>query len=669
MYDRIMKTHSIILLAVLSAPFASWSRAATVEELATKTGATENKAPGWIKHGALVYRLATPDDPNTLTPLEEGIGITCHLLDETIQQIPLAMGLVGHDHLGSFNWDGMWPYWNRVTFRAGTWQRLHDFMQRVADKYNTRVSFHVNLTDVNVGLRDYPETQAFFQKLVETRSIYRRDYNPQTKKRDAEPPYVPEKIPAHQTDPIQIFALVNYRNFWTSGMARQMIDEFYGHLPYPPPILYVDVLNLAGGNFSTGFPNGPLGGSKETQLEGVLAITDYLRSKGTDIASEGIREMLGPRATYVWLHGKGISRDDYSVIDGGASGARTILQHVLGNSGCFVVSPIASTTPQLEKIRQHYAQLLAAAPSPRTMPGLETLHLAERGGASDEFNIAGPGGDPLRGDWIDLVNGFYLSGIQELYHIGKGNVRTAVYNPIGVLHVSKFTLTDADGKQSTIAAADCLPPSFPVWAIPSVKASGHMMLEGHLAARFHAPRAGKYRLTLYGNIPGRAHGALNVYVNRELVRQVLDISFHSLQDFLQPLDLGEINLPDGESELAFDAGPIYAQWSDGTAALWKTPFLGKGFQVTNGDVTFADDYDRMWPDTWSGQKKIYFFSWDGTSRAWKLPPDWATVAAATLYPLGPDGRSRGLAMPIAGGTRIAPKLLPQIPYVLVASAP
>ena len=73
------------------------------------------------------------------------------------------------------------------------------------------------------------------------------------------------------------------------------------------------------------------------------------------------------------------------------------------------------------------------------------------------------------------------------------------------------------------------------------------------------------------------------------------------------------HLERGENTFAFDAGPIYAKWSDGTEALWETPFLGKGFKVTNGDVTFADDYDRMWPDTWSGQKKIYFFSWDGTS--------------------------------------------------------
>ncbi len=63
-------------------------------------------------------------------------------------------------------------------------------------------------------------------------------------------------------------------------------------------------------------------------------------------------------------------------------------------------------------------------------------------------------------------------------------------------------------------------------------------------------------------------------------------------------------------------------------------------------MTFAKDYDRMWPDTWSGRKKIYFFSWDGTSRNWKLPADWSDVPLATLYPLTPDGRGKGVPIAI-----------------------
>ena len=99
-------------------------------------------------------------------------------------------------------------------------------------------------------------------------------------------------------------------------------------------------------------------------------------------------------------------------------------------------------------------------------------------------------------------------------------------------------------------------------------------------------------------------------------------------------------------------------------ALWTTPYLNKGFTVSNGDVTFADDYNRMWPDTWSGQKKIYFFSWDGTQRTWKLPQDWASVKKATLYPLTPDGRGKSIDLPL-NDRSATPKLLPQVPYVLV----
>jgi hypothetical protein len=197
------------------------------------------------------------------------------------------------------------------------------------------------------------------------------------------------------------------------------------------------------------------------------------------------------------------------------------------------------------------------------------------------------------------------------------------------------------------------------------------MLESPHIARFTAPEAGKYRLKIHGGIPARDAdaAALNVYVNRQRQLRVLGIAFKSKDwsDCSQEYDLGEITLRAGENTLSVDPGPIYARWSDGTVAVWETPSLGTGFSVTNGDVTFATDYDRMWPDTWSGQKKIYFFSWDGTSRAWKLPQDWASVKKATLYPLGPDGRGEVVPMTIGEDARLAPKLLPQVPYVLVPS--
>ena len=260
--------------------------------------------------------------------------------------------------------------------------------------------------------------------------------------------------------------------------------------------------------------------------------------------------------------------------------------------------------------------LLAGAPSSRKMPGLDTWHVADRGNANDEFNMfAGMGGgDPFRGDWIDLVNDFYLTGIQELYHIGKGNVRTHVYNKIGVLHISKFVLIDPDGKETEIPAVDCLPPSFPRWAVKVVRQYGRVMLESTLVTRFNAPGAGKYRLKIHGGIPARDAAALNVYVNRQRQLRMLDISFKNPDDFPRN-STSEKSL----CARARTRSPSIRARStpDGATARWpsgKRPPWAKASRSPTESVTFATDYDRMWPDTWSGRKKIYFFSWDGTSR-------------------------------------------------------
>ena len=82
-----------------------------------------------------------------------------------------------------------------------------------------------------------------------------------------------------------------------------------------------------------------------------MAIVDHLRSKGTDLATEGDRPYGNrpdgsPRAGYVWYHGRGFSNDDYRVISGG-SGVNLAGHHVLGNPGAFNVSPIALTAAGL----------------------------------------------------------------------------------------------------------------------------------------------------------------------------------------------------------------------------------------------------------------------------------------------------------------------------------
>ncbi len=637
----------------------------TVQELAVPTKMTGNKAPRWTKGGAFVYRLATPDTPNLLPSVEEGIGIASHLLDGT-GQVPLINGLIGHDHLGAWNWDGLWPYWGRVTFRAGDWDKLTAFMKNANEKYNTKVSFHVNLTDVNIGLKDYPETQAFFKKLVATKSIYRRDWNPQTNKRDGVP-YVPQEIPSGKTDPVEIFSIVNYKNFWDSGLAKEMIDMFYGHLPCAPPILYLDVFNTTGGNLNVGVPDGPLGGSKETQVEGMNAIGAYLRSKGTDLATEGNRPQVGQYATYVWLHGSGVSTNDYSVISGGSG--QFPWQHVVGNTGAFDVSPIASTPDGLATIRGHYANLLAGKSDAKKMASLEKWHICARPGTKDEFDIPGTG-DQFRGDWVDLVNDFYLVSIQELYFIGKGAVRTALFNPNGRFHLTRLVLADADGKESRLECLDFLSPNVPGWLRKQGKKQGSLMMETPYAgtsfeAHFTAAQTGKYKVRVVG---GGATGAMNIYANGQLQIALNELVSKSSSNMGQTYDAGEIALKKGDNVITLDTGSLYAKWSDGTEALWATPGIYKGFTVKNGDVTFAEDYDRMWPDTWSGQKKIYFYSWDGTGRTWKLPEDWASVKQATLYPLTPDGRGKGVMFLIADRL-LTPKLLPQIPYILVPSRP
>ena len=617
----------------------------------------ENRAPAWAKHGAYVYRISTPDEPNVLPHIEAGTASVANLLDQSITQIPILNGIIGHDHTGACNWDGVWPYWNRVTFRANhDFKSLAEFMRRAKQNSNVQCSFHLNLTDTDIGLKDYPETRRFFDRLVAAKAIYRRDFNPQTGRFDRGAPYVPRKI-AKGDNPIEIFALVNYKRFWDSGLAKEMIDEFYGRLPYPPPLLYLDVLNCAGGNFNTGFPDGPLGGSEATQHEGVIAIMDYLHGKGTDLATEGPRPEFGDRAGYVWLHGEGFSSNDYRVIAGGSW--QLAAEQTFGNAGAFNLSPVAVTEMGVAEFRQHYANLLAGKPGTLPVAGLKTWHIADRSDVHDKYDIPGTG-DPFRGHWADLVNNFYLASIQELYHIGKGNIRKSTTLKSGWIHLGKYTLTSrADG--STISVS--VPDFVTTWQGEGARKNGQIMLEVPLATKVSVPQAGKYSLRVHYKNQHSEPASLNVYLNRKLFKSLENVATTPNNDFGE-LDLGDIELPAGKNEIAFDVGPIRATWSDGTVAEWTTPYLRKGFRVTSGDLVLADDFDRMWPDTWSGQEKIYFFSWDGTERDWKLPTEWRSRKQVMLFPLTTTGRGAGIELPVRDGS-IRPKLLAQVPYVVV----
>ena len=662
-----------VALALSAGAFTDAEYAAALGS-ARATGATACRAPAWAR-GTYVYRVNTPD-AYCLGAYLAGLRLAAAMLDGDVRQLTLTNGLIGHDHPGGWNWDGLWPFWDRPTFRAGDWDRLSAFIRAAEREANAKISYHVNLTDVNTGLADYPESLAFFRRLVETKSIYRRDWDKAANKR-AGTPYVmtEEQLLAERRDakgdPIRICSLVNYGNFWDSGLAKEMIDSFYSHLPYAPPLLYLDVLTLTGGNFSTGYPDGPLGGSRETQLAGVTNICAYLRSRGTEVATEGDRREFGDYGTYGWLHCRpGVSHDDYSKILGAGKGPRIVLQHVLGCTGSFCLSPVALTDGELAADRAHWTALLAGRVSDRPMPTDRTLHVSDRGQADDRYNqIPGRrGGDPFRGSWVDAVNDFYLVTIQELYHIGRGSWRTQVQDSIGTLHLRALDVVEPSGEVTSCSVADGLEASAARRA--AVRKAGRLMLEGPLRWQVTCASAGPRRLRLEGYaLPQR--GAFNVYLNGRLVRTETGFRFANPTNAGRPasFDLpGTCDFRAGANELVIDAGPVAAAWSDGTRALWRTPALGRGFEVRRGDVVFARDYDRMWPDSWSGRRKIHFFSWHGCRDAWTLPEDWAGVTSARLYPLTPDGRGAPVALAVAN-RRIAPELLPQVPYVLEPANP
>ena len=95
-------------------------------------------APVWAAKGAYVFRVSTPDEADVLARLEEGHALVANLLDGTVPQITIVNGLIGHDHPGAWNWDGLWPCWNHATFRAGSFDKLAEFMLRA--KKNSNVS-------------------------------------------------------------------------------------------------------------------------------------------------------------------------------------------------------------------------------------------------------------------------------------------------------------------------------------------------------------------------------------------------------------------------------------------------------------------------------------------------------------------------------------------------
>ena len=617
-----------------------------------------NQAPNWAK--SFIWRLCAPDSETATEPCATAIAAVQNLLDNSIRSVVITSGFIGCD-TGACNWDGSWPYWNRATYRVKSdWKVLADFMTAMRDQHNAWISFHTNITDVNVGLAHYPEMRAFFEKLLEHRACYSRDVGGCGGPYLGEA-YVPDHIPVEKAkmpyvqagDAADIFAVVDYQRFWNSGLAREMIDEFFAHLPYPPPVLYVDVLSLAGNNCNVGFPDGELGGSAATQAAGRDAILNHIRSKGCVPGGEG----PGDWTDYNWNHG-GMSSNDYSRIQSGYNQGAAFFRgeepmQVYGNQGAYSLDLSG-------KLLNREIQFEIAANGGAVMTSLGTV-------SAKKLPY-----QPLE-EWRTLsqvIEGFYLTVIQELYHIGKGNTRLPGGSGCeredehrGRLRIENFTVRHHG---STFVAQ--LPAKDghnvgPLKLVPQDRATNGLVVEGldqsmggSNTVTVDVPSDGTYSLIVrYFSVKG---GTAELW---------LDDTFHSELDFPATVvdvfagDLAvKLTLTRGSHRLTLRKGCIHASWSDGTQARWDR----HGFKAWNGGVIFGIGYDRMWPDTWSGQKKIHFFSKDGCTRTWTLPEDWATATEATLYALSAKGRGTPLPVKVMGRS-VTITLEAGIPYVLV----
>ena len=621
-----------------------------------------NHAPGFVK-GTFIWRIVIPDGTQNIARTAECIIGVQNLLGGTVRSNVFTNGFIGLDDVVP-NWDGTWPYILRATYRAGhSWDNIAKFMLEMRDGHNAWISFHTNVTDVNVGLREHPEMQAFFDRLQAADALYtRHGYGCGVPfKGNA---YIPRTIPVDRATmdyakpgaAADIFAIVNYKKFWDSGLAKEMFDTFFSRLPYAPPLLYVDVLTSTGSNLTAGLPDGLLGGSEATQVEGRKAILDYIRSKGSEVAGEGPSWWTH----YNWNHG-GMSFNDYSRIQTGwAQGCMAWRgaewQHVYGNMGAY----------SLDVDGQWIAK--------------DTQYRASEGGGvimtgmSDDAPAAA---FTETAEWRTLdqvVEGFYLTAIQELYHIGKGNVRLPGGAGIarldehrGRLRLDRFDVYSSDKKHiGGIAASEC-----ELTAPCVAEADGHAT-NGFVVARLDESLSGACTATI--NVPADAAGDGFVVIRHDSVlggTAEIEVNGESLGELdfpatAKPSVFGDravsVRLRAGVNTITVRKGSIHTAWSDGTEARWDR----EGFRAWNGDVVFGVGYDRMWPDTWSGEKKIYFYSRDGSERTWHLPPGWAGLKSATLVPLTVQGRGAGRTIAIEDGG-ITVSLSPKVPCVLLAA--
>jgi len=639
---------------------------------------SSNNAPDFAR-GTYIWRLVLADEPNALEGAARGIEVVANLLDRSARQIVFVSGAIGSD-AGLVNWDGCWPYLGRASFRINhDWDYLSRFMLDMRALHRADISFHVNLTDVNVGLSQYPETRAFFEQMREARALYTRPGTGRCGMPFDGAAYVPQTIPVHEAkmpycvpgEPTDIFALVDYLKFWQSGLASDSIDALYRHLPYAPPLIYWDVMNCAGINCCVGFPDGELGGSKATQLEGRARIIEEFRARGTEPGGEGPVDF----ARYGWCHG-GLASNDYSIINsgfgqgvGGARGGKGA--QVYGNQGGYHHQVNWSAPHQSDAATQSQtlveAQGLAAVvPVAAQSQSGRRLPTPLRADQSD--------GLWLHGEAHDIASNFYLSVIQELFHIGNGAVRLpggasferederegrAEFDSLTIrrgdwqttLGPGDAQLTGTAQKRAEprasdgtlICALDVALFNGATWEIEAAEADNHTLL-----FRYLSPQGGTLHLDVNGEFVG------------ELALPATSGGDNDDRDLFSDFAT-KVFLRQGANTLHLYRGAIYASWSDETKARWDR----HGFRSWNGEVVFAHDFDRMWPDSWSqnGQLRLLFFSVSGTSRSWALPVHWPN-GEADFYALSEQGHRLVQRMVIENRT-FSPVLDAGVPYILV----
>ena len=197
-----------------------------------------------------------------------------------------------------------------------------------------------------------------------------------------------------------------------------------------------------------------------------------------------------------------------------------------------------------------YAALLAGQPGTKVVADLKTWRIAFRDNrGKDEFDIPGTG-DAFRGDWCDLVNNFYLTGIQELYHIGNRSVRRRM-DSIGHVHLGSYTVSGPSGK-TTVSVPDFAEPE---WARAAARKAGRLMIESPTTTRVAVAQAGKYSLRVTCFLGGRSDNAqLGVYVNGQHHRSFEHLPVPEAGRGSYELDAGEIELREGTNTIAFDSG-------------------------------------------------------------------------------------------------------------------